>query len=377
MARTETVIRLFLASPGDVSDERQKAAEVIEEVNRGIGRLSAIRIELVGWETATFPSFGVDAQDVINRQINDDYDILVGIMWARFGTKTSRYESGTEEEFSNAFSRVSNGGNIDDIMFYFKDEPVAPSKLDWDQIKKVSEFRKKIQESGIYTWEFNSVSDFEKAFRTHLNNKLVDFKVGRKNGSNSIEVLEPELAFDDRGLLELMQEIENESPAVTSVVEKISEHTSWISERINIHAEKIKDMVALATIPSSRAEIITIVNHSAEDLESYAQNIDPLSKEFEKLFGETYKKIADTLVISRNATEDTPENYDEHRDSIVSLREVLVDANRGLFDFSEAIRKTPPLTSKLNSAKRHVISSLSAISAQLDQAIRLFDEALG
>ena len=57
------------------------------------------RIESKKWEKDVFPAFGEDSQDVINKQIGTDYNIFVGIMWKKFGTPTSRAESGTEEEF--------------------------------------------------------------------------------------------------------------------------------------------------------------------------------------------------------------------------------------------------------------------------------------
>ena len=41
---------------------------------------------------------GIDAQDVINRQLGE-YDIFLGIMNTRFGSPTHRADSGTEEEF--------------------------------------------------------------------------------------------------------------------------------------------------------------------------------------------------------------------------------------------------------------------------------------
>lgn len=144
MPRTETVIRVFVASPSDVDDERQRIRDVINELNGMICSVYSIRLELVTWENSTYPSMGEDAQDVINRQIADDYDVFVGIMWSRFGSETGRHGSGTEEEFERAYDRYADGRNLLELMFYFKDEPVAPSKLDPIQLGKVFEFRDRI-----------------------------------------------------------------------------------------------------------------------------------------------------------------------------------------------------------------------------------------
>lgn len=51
------------------------------------------------FETDIMPGFGSDPQAVINEQINDDFDIFVGLLKGKFGTPTPRAGSGTEEEF--------------------------------------------------------------------------------------------------------------------------------------------------------------------------------------------------------------------------------------------------------------------------------------
>ena len=105
MAKTQTLIRVLIASPNDVVDERKILTSVIEEINQTAGHADNIRLDPIKWETHSRPGFGEDAQDVINQQIGDDYDILIGIMWKRFGSPTRRAESGTEEEFNRALSR--------------------------------------------------------------------------------------------------------------------------------------------------------------------------------------------------------------------------------------------------------------------------------
>ncbi len=63
-ARMPTVeqVTIFLASPGDVAQERQYAREVIEELNRTLGPALAITLRIVGWEFDTIPGFGKDPQ---------------------------------------------------------------------------------------------------------------------------------------------------------------------------------------------------------------------------------------------------------------------------------------------------------------------------
>lgn len=139
MPRQEQILSVFLASPSDVSEERARLEEVISELNQSWSRSLSIRLDLIRWETHAYPGFGVDPQDVINRQIPPDYDIFIGIMWYRFGTATGRAESGTEEEFMRAKAKWDADKSAIDLMVYFKDAPVSPSQVDPSQLSKLTD----------------------------------------------------------------------------------------------------------------------------------------------------------------------------------------------------------------------------------------------
>ena len=130
MARSETILRIFVASPKDVAEERASLEDVVRELNLTWSKNLGIRLELVKWETHAYPGIGTDPQAVINEQIGDDYDIFVGIIWKCFGTPTERANSGTAEEFDRAYKRFRENPDQLRIMFYFRDAPVAPSELD-------------------------------------------------------------------------------------------------------------------------------------------------------------------------------------------------------------------------------------------------------
>lgn len=120
MPKNITEYRIFVASPGDVQEERSILEEVINELNLTISSEREIKLELIKWETHSYPGFGADGQDVINKQIDDDYDIFIGIMHGRFGTPTNRAESGTYEEFLNAYERYKKDPKSISILFISK-----------------------------------------------------------------------------------------------------------------------------------------------------------------------------------------------------------------------------------------------------------------
>src|SRR5438034_3225907 len=105
MPRDERVVVVLVASPSDLEPERNRLEEVIRELNLTWSRTLHVRLELVRWETHGYPGIGRDAQDVLNRELTDDPDIFIGLMWGRYGTPTGRAGSGTEEEFTRALAR--------------------------------------------------------------------------------------------------------------------------------------------------------------------------------------------------------------------------------------------------------------------------------
>jgi hypothetical protein len=172
MAEIVTEIRVFVASPGDVGEERAKLREIIEEVNRGMAAVHKIVLRLVTWQSDSFPDIGEDAQDVINRQIGE-FDILLGIMWKRIGTPTKRFPSGTIEEFEQAYRMKKKYGRPYHILFYFKNAPFYLSDTgEVDQFKKVLQFKERYRDLGLF-WEYTTADEFNKAVKGHLEKVIV------------------------------------------------------------------------------------------------------------------------------------------------------------------------------------------------------------
>ncbi len=172
MAKKVTKLRVFVASPGDVSEERNRLKEVIDELNHSIAENKGLILQYVGWETDAWPGFGEDAQDVINKEIGP-YDIFIGIMWKRFGTPTNRAGSGTEEEFEQAYTLWLEYGKPR-IMLYFSKAPSYLSSIEeTEQMGRVLDFKKKVGDKGALYWEYNGPDEFEKFVRNHLTKEIL------------------------------------------------------------------------------------------------------------------------------------------------------------------------------------------------------------
>jgi hypothetical protein len=165
-----TKVRVFVASPGDVVDERRQMVDVVTELNQTLGPILNLSIELVRWDTHAYAAPG-PIQPNITEQIGD-YDILVGIMWKRFGTRTQVAGSGTEEEFRIAHENWGRDGKPH-IMFYFCEAPLSPrmSSEEMQQLQNVNSFRAEISRENL-TFSYESHADFAKLVRPQLINVL-------------------------------------------------------------------------------------------------------------------------------------------------------------------------------------------------------------
>lgn len=179
-------LRVFVASPGDVTNERDALAAIVNELNSTVIALAPERhamIELVRWETHAYPAMG-RPQAVINKQIGD-YDIFVGIMWKRFGSPTGVAGSGTEEEFRRAFDRWQENGTPH-VMFYFSAAlvPVPRSDEDIAQLQRVVKFRREVAAHGL-VWEYDNAVAFPDVVRPHLTSVLGQLLTARTSRARS------------------------------------------------------------------------------------------------------------------------------------------------------------------------------------------------
>ncbi|MDH0825785.1 DUF4062 domain-containing protein [Acinetobacter johnsonii] len=95
MAYQATILNVMIASPNDVSEERQLVRDAIYEWNAIHSKQFGVMLNPVGWETHVAPEMGGRPQEIINKRILEDSDILLGIFWTRLGTETGEYVSGT------------------------------------------------------------------------------------------------------------------------------------------------------------------------------------------------------------------------------------------------------------------------------------------
>jgi hypothetical protein len=164
------VIQIFVASPGDVEEERQSVRTIIHDWNETHTTLRRLMLLPVMWELQAAPELGARPQGIINRKLLDSCDILVGVFWTRIGTPTGKASSGTVEELRRF--RRRNGR----IMLYFSDTPIPPAQTDPTQYEKLIEFRKQCQLEGIVRC-YASRQEFVQLFHRDIDRVVDEIEV--------------------------------------------------------------------------------------------------------------------------------------------------------------------------------------------------------
>lgn len=149
-------IFIFIASPGDLNEERRKFHESVFEINRLKAEHFGFQLVPLGWED-TLPGKG-RPQELINHDI-ESCELFVLLLWKRWGTPTGKYSSGTEEEFEFA-RRLSEGARAKPaIWLYFKKVPDDMMADPGPQLRQVLRFRTRIEEERSFLYRLFDDAD--------------------------------------------------------------------------------------------------------------------------------------------------------------------------------------------------------------------------
>jgi len=85
MSRQATIYNILIASPSDLVKERKAIPEVIYSWNNAHLKRYGAMLAPVLWETHASPEMGSRPQEIINKQLVRDSDILVATFWTRIG----------------------------------------------------------------------------------------------------------------------------------------------------------------------------------------------------------------------------------------------------------------------------------------------------
>jgi hypothetical protein len=189
MAFQSTTFLVLIGSPSDLERERKAVRDAIYEWNELHAEAEQTVLLPVMWETHSTPKHGEPAQSVINRDLVDKCDLLIGMFWSKLGTPTGAAESGTVEEID----RMAENGK--EVMLYFSERRVALNKIDTDQLDRLREFKQETYAKGL-CGKFASPAEANRVVLRDLTRRVRTMKVAHSQ-KTTITVTEQVAAEPD------------------------------------------------------------------------------------------------------------------------------------------------------------------------------------
>ncbi len=335
-------LNIFISSPSDVIEEREIIEKTVKNLNRAFKGTEYPYLNIIGLKEDVRPDIGsgYGPQEVIDKQIENKYDVFIGIMWKRYGTSTGKYGSGTEQEFENALKSDAK------IMFYFSNVPISPDEIIPEQFEKILKFKEKISDKGLY-YEYNSLDDFDKL----VYNNLRILAIEKRESKYEISDSESE---EEKGIFDYMGDFYSRFDLVQKDMDAITESFSIMGfESEKLSQPKENDLSSL--------KIYT--NQMGDVLDNFSKDLSKNRKNLSNHFSDSIDPLIKVLELSNDFIDDTEFNtmIDSIKFCIKSVDEINGQMNTiiNLFD------TIPPLTKKFNKSKRNFTSSIKGLSKEL------------
>ncbi|MEV2246807.1 hypothetical protein [Streptomyces sp. NPDC049970] len=176
MSYEAMVLNVFIASPRDTRDARDAIERSIWSWNLDRSRAEKVILMPLRWENSAVPGMaGEDPQDILNRQLVDQADIVIGLFHTRLGVPTNRAVSGSVEEIERSHERGTP------VHIYFSETPLPPD-LDIEKYAELREFRERIGETVLYG-TYASLEDLTAKVRMALESDVRDLVGGAQKSS--------------------------------------------------------------------------------------------------------------------------------------------------------------------------------------------------
>ena len=230
MSHSATVYKVFIASPGDVMDERRIIREELARWNNTYSTQNGVVLLPVGWETHSAPEMGSHPQQIINETLLRDCDILIGVFWTKLGTPTERYTSGTVEEINEHIK----SGKL--TMIYFGNKLVRSNDINTEERDKVRQYAEDCKSSGLYS-EFETLEEFRDRLRDHIQIHMTRTpfsekpSIKKKDSEKLALITDSDILIDEieshqvlvsRNLLQLIIHQEREEKVWDAIIRKLA-----------------------------------------------------------------------------------------------------------------------------------------------------------
>lgn len=374
--------RIFLASPSDLTEEREAIDGVISELNRNYGNQNNIIIELLKWETNSSPGISIDSvQDLINKDI-PEYDLFIGLLWMKFGTPTKLFGSGTNEEFELAHSKFLIDPSSLQILFYFKNAlPPSFEDINPEELLKVKQFKSSLGEKNVLYWDFDQKEDLCRFLRTHIPARIESLRKisalpvvkieNIQNDTLEVEIIEVE----EFGIIDYQELIEESFSTSTHSLSIITEATKWIGGEMNKKTREINLLVAKNhNQPISIKTQRNIYDRTAVAMNDFANRIEPEIPIYFSHFEKGIDSFSKLINIYKSDFENKSHEINDIKDSLKGLIDNIPGTLENTKDFLDSIESWPRMSKELNAAKKNVADKLRDLLGRIQISYSIASE---
>jgi hypothetical protein len=263
--------------------------------------------------------------------------------------------------------------SIDDVPFDLRGYRVKEYSSRFDKAPELKDFLTKVAtEHATGKVSFGSpVSDFlpnsnaalrlQRRETSPASSEAGQSDAGVENNADTVS--DADIDTDEKGVLDLLGDMQSAGEAIGEIGEKISGDTAVINEKIELHTKNIEKAVAAGSGGISAAQVIA--RAVASDMESYAQALKPSIKEM----SEVAQTFSDSSLVWLSRLEPTEPNLEEIRAyaaDLSGLKATLTKTRGSMAGFRDAIAALEGWSVRVDRANRKVISEIDALLTTLD-----------
>lgn len=177
MLESYQLFKAFIASPSDVSKERNMVENIINRVSNSCRDTIGIQTDAHTWKRLPpiTPNMSESTiQDMINEEVRN-CNVFILILYKRYGSvELGHKKSNTEREIDVALKMLSEGKKIT-FLSYFRE---LPSNIGQDvQEGKVRKLRTELEKRGIWYRTYKTTEDFKEEVTHDLYHTILKFQV--------------------------------------------------------------------------------------------------------------------------------------------------------------------------------------------------------
>ena len=295
-----TVYKVFIASPGDLKEEREIFPKIIDHINdlRKNSPYNCV-LEAVGWED-TLPGFG-RPQGLINKDV-EECDVFVMSLWKHWGLDSGKFSSGTEEEFHIARKRFDESGEPN-MLAYFRSVPEDMMADPGAELQKVINFRNKIETEKICLYKgYDTPGDWKDLLVKHLNQWL-DKKVHGEGFGTAREERKVEIPQDVKEKIQgLEEEAKKKADELDTAQTKLYKEALVCAEKALKHSESGEFTLAEEMFSKSLSlyEMPAVLNSFGLFLKQIG-SLDRAKEKFERILSVTEDLEAKAIALGNLA----------------------------------------------------------------------------